>query len=415
MPKSSPPVQVRLRIEPWPELIPLETILARLEIPPRPFVLGDFTGRQGRFSLFSPRAEEIFEFNNNTGPNPLHLLDELLARYKLTEPIEGDWPFMAGWVGWFSYDLGRYIETLPDDVNHDIKLPLINLGFYDYAAIWDHQTDSGILTALEYQGQSSTAPQRLAQLRTLIEPEPNPPCRHRQAPPLNPDLEAPLIAMQRNIHPDDYLKKVTRAREYIHAGDIFEVNLSQRFAFPYHKSATALYLKLCERNPAAYAALTGDDHQAVVSASPEIFLRKRGREIITRPIKGTARRGTNAQTDQQNREALENSEKEQAELNMIIDLERNDLGRICEYGSVEVRQIREIEAHPTVFHAVSTITGTLNDDITVGQILRATFPAAPSLAHPKSGPCKSSTNSNQPPAAFTPAVSAGLALIRTWS
>ena len=182
---------------------------------------------------------------------------------------------------------------------------------------------------------------------------------------------------------DAYVTAVRRAIEYIRAGDVFQVNLSQRFAAPLHDDSSCIYDRLLEAAPARYGGYLDFGDFALLCNSPELFLRvarnreSGRREVITRPIKGTRPRGPGMKAE------LRDSAKDAAELNMIIDLERNDLGRVCEIGTVRVTEPRTIEAHPTVYHGAATIQGTLRDDIGFVNLLRATFPGGSITGAPK--------------------------------
>jgi para-aminobenzoate synthetase component 1 len=185
-----------------------------------------------------------------------------------------------------------------------------------------------------------------------------------------------------------YVSAVQRALEYIAAGDIYQVNLSQRFSAEFAGDASALFERVCETNPASYAAYMAwpdadGNVQAVLSSSPELFLQVRADQVITRPIKGTRPRGGDETDDATMREALRNSEKDKAELAMIVDLERNDLGRVCEFGSVRVTEPRSLEAHPTVWHAVGQVEGRLRADCSIADLIRATFPGGSITGAPK--------------------------------
>lgn len=192
---------------------------------------------------------------------------------------------------------------------------------------------------------------------------------------------------------ESYLAKVERALEYIRAGDIFQVNLARRCRAAVHGHPFELYERLCKTNPAAYAAYlpisppadstSTRNASAVLSSSPELFLAVRGGEVVTRPIKGTRPRGRTPEEDAAAAQALACSEKDRAELNMIIDLERNDLGRVCEYGSVRVRHDGEIEAHPTVWHRTAAIAGRLRRGADCLDVLKAAFPGGSITGAPK--------------------------------
>ncbi|GAG44049.1 unnamed protein product, partial [marine sediment metagenome] len=174
---------------------------------------------------------------------------------------------------------------------------------------------------------------------------------HRR-PPLCPRLD---FEMERGT----YEQMISRALEYIAAGDIYQVNLAQRLRFTGVGEPLDAYCGLRRVNPAPYAALIRWPGGAIGSVSPELFLRQRGRQVLTRPIKGTRPRTRDPVLDAAYRQQLLDSEKDAAELAMIIDLHRNDLGRVCEYGSVRVRRARRVETHPTVFHTVADIVGNL--------------------------------------------------------
>ena len=179
-----------------------------------------------------------------------------------------------------------------------------------------------------------------------------------------------------------YRSAVEQVLEYIRAGDVFQVNLSQRFTVAQPAPASAIYDRLRATAPAAYGALLDFGDFALICNSPELFFRvvplpDGRRKIVTRPIKGTRPLGPGME------EQLHRSIKDRAELNMIVDLERNDLGRICEIGSVNVTQPRAIEAHPTVYHGVATIEGILRPEITFVEILRAMFPGGSITGAPK--------------------------------
>jgi para-aminobenzoate synthetase component 1 len=179
-----------------------------------------------------------------------------------------------------------------------------------------------------------------------------------------------------------YLRAVRRCIDYIAAGDVFQINLSQRFTAPLARSPRAIFEHLCAKYPADFAAFLDFGDVQLISNSPELFLRVERlpdgrRRIVNRPIKGTRPRSPGMEAE------LRDSAKDRAELAMIVDLQRNDLGRICEIGSVNVVEPRIIEAHPTVYHGVATIEGILRDDVTVLDILRATFPCGSVTGCPK--------------------------------
>ena len=180
-----------------------------------------------------------------------------------------------------------------------------------------------------------------------------------------------------------YFKKIARAKRRIEAGDIYEVNLTQRFSVETPHAPLDVYRSLRRANPSAYAALIAWGDRAVISSSPELFLDLRNGRVVTRPIKGTRPRGGNTQDDDRLRRELATSEKDMAELTMIVDLLRNDLGRVCSFGSVRVESPGEIETHPTVLHRVATIEGRLRPDASWVDLLQASFPGGSITGAPK--------------------------------
>lgn len=192
-----------------------------------------------------------------------------------------------------------------------------------------------------------------------------------------------MVGLTSNFTRDAYLQAVERVIEYIRAGDIFQANLTQRLLFPSTQDAVSLYERLCSVNPAPFAGLMQWDDWAVISASPERFLRMDGHEVETRPIKGTRRRKKGPEADLFTRDELRESEKDQAENIMIVDLLRNDLSRVCEAGSIRVPQLCGVESYETVQHLVSEVRGRLRADQTVWDLFRATCPGGSISGAPK--------------------------------
>lgn len=239
------------------------------------------------------------------------------------------------WIGYISYDLGRWFEQLPVLAKDDLHLPL-------YAFTYHHRSNTNF-DAYE--------------------------C-HR--------FRLQKGERQSTFTREEYLSSVQRVIDYIAAGDVFQVNLSQRYAVPLRNQPRDIYQRIRCQAPAAYGAYLEYEDFALICNSPELFLRVTpDRHVITRPIKGTRPRADGMESD------LQHSLKDQAELNMIVDLERNDLGRVCEIGSVKVIEPRIIESHPTVYHGVATVGGLLREDVGIVQLLRATFPGGSITGAPK--------------------------------
>lgn len=310
--------------------------------------------------------------------NPFDVLGGFLESYSLAAVPE--LPFAGGAVGYLSYDLCHFVERLPQKAVDDLKLPETYLAFYDAVIAFDHlegkvYVASSGLPETEEEKRQLRAKERLKELKSLIEKGKKAAGSH--------SADMPETELKANFTKKGYLKAVADAREYILAGDIFQVNLSQRFEASLEVPPYELFCRLRQINPAPFAAYLGFEDMAVVSASPERFLRVRGDEVQTRPIKGTRRRGVNAAEDAILAEELLASEKDRAENVMIVDLERNDLGRVCRYGSVKVTELAELETFPTVFHLTSTVEGRLRPGMGRIDLLKATFPGGSITGAPK--------------------------------
>jgi para-aminobenzoate synthetase component 1 len=265
------------------------------------------------------------------------------------------------WAGWLSYDLGRQVEDLPSLAEDDLALPPLALGRYDAWLEFDHARRT-----VELRGGGSGEP--------LVH-------ALRAAPPL--PRQRPLARWESSLPRHRYERAVERAIEYIRAGDVFQVNLSQRLATGWQGDPFGLYGRLRETSPAPFMALMRLGGADVVSASPERFLAVRGDRVETRPIKGTRPRGRDPTADARLGAELEASAKDRAENVMIVDLARNDLGRVARYGSVAVDRLFGLESHPGVHHLVSTVSARLRPGVGPAEIVRATFPPGSVTGAPK--------------------------------
>ncbi|HEY40685.1 MAG TPA: aminodeoxychorismate synthase component I [Dehalococcoidia bacterium] len=311
--------------------------------------------------------------------NPFDILNQLLERYRLHSsdlPV----PFTGGAVGYLSYDLCHFIERLPTTAVDDLELPECYFGFYDVALAFDNlQGKTYIISTgfpeLEEPLRLERARERLGGVKTKL------------ADKVLPLPAASACVAEGSLHGgfthEEYVSAVEKARQYIIAGDIFEVNLSQRFETMLALSPYELYLRLRKINPAPFACYLGFDEATIVSASPERFLRVRGDWVETRPIKGTRARGKTPEEDQVLAHELLHSAKDRAENIMIVDLERNDLGRVCRYGTVKVTELAILEVFPTVFHLTSTVEGRLRKGKNGIDLLKASFPGGSITGAPK--------------------------------
>lgn len=304
--------------------------------------------------------------------DPFVTLQMLLNRCRVAAPA-GFPGLPGGAVGYFGYELGGQIERLPGTPADDLGLPDLVLGFYDVVLMIDHTTGQRALLVGPPDGREAEAmskARRWAMALKQAAPLPAPP-----APAAGPVTSSMTRAV--------YRRAVEQALAYIGAGDIYQVNLAQRFACAYKGTGWDLYRRLRQLNPAPFAAFLEMGSWQVVSGSPERFITVDGRKIETRPIKGTRPRGATPEADQALAAELLASEKDAAELVMIVDLQRNDIGRVCEYGSVVVPSLRHLEQTPNVWHTVATVQGRLRPDADMARVLRATFPGGSITGAPK--------------------------------
>lgn len=309
--------------------------------------------------------------------DPFAVLKRILHRRKRGRPPEGI-PFAGGAIGYFAYDLCHFIEHLPATAVDDLHLPEMYIGFYDAAVVFDQLDGRTWLVGPE------TERDRIAELQRAVEAG-----KSARATRHSPDAarwdssaSAPP-GFTCNFTRDEYLDAIRRTKEYIAAGDIFQANISQRFSAPLSVPPFELYSRLRTINPAPFAAFLNFDGLTVASASPERFLQVRARTVQTRPIKGTRPRGKTPKEDRALARELLASEKDRAELVMIVDLERNDLGRVCEIGTVRVPELFRLEEYATVYHLVSTVVGRLAPERDAVDLLRATFPGGSITGAPK--------------------------------
>jgi para-aminobenzoate synthetase component 1 len=353
-----------------------------------PSILGGNVSKKDadRFSYWAAFPKEIFEFRVGE-KEPFAKLQAVLNRYKLVEVPNSDLPkgmFCCGWVGYFSYELGRYIERLPETTIDDVKMPLIRLCFYDRVICYDHIENNFWLIALELPDDVERPGEKLTGLEQLLAK-----AQKVSVPvPRAADLEHIDFSQIRcNMDKDYYLQAIEKIKRYIYDGDVYQINFSQRFECDYNARPIELFHWQNYYNPSPYAAYIDGGSFHIVSTSPEMFMTIQDGVISTKPIKGTRPRISEAakgkEINAKSFEELVSSEKEQAELNMIIDLERNDVARICEAGARRVVQPRTIESYPTVFHAVATVAGRLKPEISFCDILRAMFPGGSITGAPK--------------------------------
>lgn len=337
--------------------------------------------------------------------NPWHLLDSLMSRCELLEEIDLPFP-LGGCFGYWGYDLRNFVEPkLPRRAANDLELPDCHVGFYDSLAVFDHQLGKTwvVSTGLAADGSrnETRAAQQMEFWRGMLSLyERNAPGTSASVTNFHPlpgaegrgegkreitaaDPHGLRAAVSSNLSRADFLAAVTRAQQYIRAGDIYQVNLSHRLTAPCELSGWDLFHQLSAVSPAPFSAFFDCGDLQIASSSPEQFLRMSGSQIVTRPIKGTRPRATDPTRDAQLAYELQTSAKELAELVMITDLLRNDLGKVCEYGSVQTPDLARLEKFAHVQHLVSTVEGRLRSGVTHFAALASCFPGGSITGAPK--------------------------------
>lgn len=341
---------------------------------------------QGNRSHFCVRDNSLKQaINNETcDSNPLSFLNSLNERL-YPNSFDSALPFSGGAVGSFSYDLSRQLETLPETAMNDIHLNDMNIGFYDFCLIYSYQEKTWY--AAHYLGDQAlkSAIENIHQKIIKIASQPGS---------LHGALQDSLLSTvaepfkltsdwQCQLSQAQYNQKFNRVQQYLLSGDCYQINLTQRFSASYQGDEWQAYQALSQANCAPFSAFIRLDKHCLLSISPERFIKLEGNNISTKPIKGTLPRGNTIEEDQQNALRLQASEKDKAENVMIVDLLRNDIGKVAKAGSVAVPSLFAIESFPAVHHLVSTVTATLKPDCTATDLLQAAFPGGSITGAPK--------------------------------
>jgi para-aminobenzoate synthetase component 1 len=349
----------------------------------------EWLSAKGRRVTVSGRREPL-------DADPFAVLADRLARYR-AEPLPGLPPFQGGAAGLFGYDLCHHLERLPRPPIDDFAVPDLVLGLYDWVVAFDHGAGRAWLISTGFpetdpRRRRERAARRLKQVQRRLHAAAALPVWGPAPPPGKLAAHYPIPGFRdltSNFDRGSYLDTVRRAIEYIHAGDCFQVNVAQRLLVPEIMPPWELYGRLRERNAAPFAGYLDLGEFVVASASPERFLLvERGEsgaadEVETRPIKGTRPRGATPAEDAARRAELLASAKDRAENVMIVDLLRNDLGRVCRYGSVRVEAVCRAETYRYVHHLVSVVRGRLREGLGPVDLLRAAFPGGSVTGAPK--------------------------------
>jgi len=340
--------------------------------------------RQGRYSFL---GYDPFMTIRPHGPSSLAALRRKAGPF-LQRPNTGTYPFTCGLVGFLSYDFGLALEKIPRPKRYADGDPLPDycFGFYDCVLMVDHYSRQLYIF-------SSGLPEKNVSLRKLRAQERLKAIIRKlgQDAPRRPSCFFPQehgVTLKSNFTKKDYIKTVKRALKYIYEGDIYQVNLAQRYQVDYGRKVTGqdaflIYRLLRELSPSCFSGYFDAGDFQIISSSPERFLKMRGRHVETRPMKGTRPRSRSVKQDQGYKRELLASAKDRAELLMITDLERNDLGQVCDYGSVRVDDMRTLESYKTVYQTTSTVSGHLREDKDCFDLLEAAFPGGSITGCPK--------------------------------
>jgi anthranilate synthase component 1 len=344
-------------------------------------------GRVGRYSFIGVRPRRVLRWSLGDGGDPYALAASELARFRAAPVPRGEGvgalpaPFLGGAVGMFAYDLVRTVEPLGPPNEDPVGLPDLALMLTDVLVVFDHLRHTvtvlaNVYTEDDLDSSYRSALDKIAEVRARLSgpvPAQTPaPAHSRQAP-----------RFTSNMSPDQFKAKVARIIEYIRAGDAYQVVPSQRWSAPAALDAFSIYRGLRAVNPSPYMYFLDFGDFEVAGASPEPLITVNGRQVTTRPIAGTRPRGASPEDDRRMAEELLADPKERAEHVMLVDLGRNDLGRVCQYGSVTVDELMAVENYSHVMHIVSNVSGTLRPEVTALDALRSVLPAGTLSGAPK--------------------------------
>ena len=300
--------------------------------------------------------------------DPFSILRQSLSEMSFES---SDLPFSGGALGYFGYDLGRQIETIPALAEDDEQLPTMAMGIYDWALVVDHQAQQ---TYLVGQDSGRLNAQKWASLIDQFSQPYKPLATH--------DFQV-TAAIEASLSADQYATAYQKIKEYIVEGDCYQVNLAQRFSTQCSGDPWLAYCALRKINAAPFGAYLNLPQMQILSCSPERFIQLRGNDAETQPIKGTRPRSNDEVKDELQKTALRNSAKDQAENVMIVDLLRNDFGKSCKPGSIDASELFKVESFATVHHLVSTVRGQLEEGVDSIDLLRGCFPGGSITGAPK--------------------------------
>jgi anthranilate synthase component 1 len=334
--------------------------------------------RFGRYSFIGFHPHEVIRWRLADGGDPYAIAAAAVGRYSQA-PLEGLPPFSGGAVGFFGYDLVRTVEPLGEPGPDLLGLPDMALMLSDLLVVFDNLKHTVTILVNVYaqddpRGAYAQAHRAIEQVRSRLA---------GPLPPVAPREPRAAADFRSNMTRERFESMVARIVEYVHAGDVFQVVPSQRWSAPVEVDAFSIYRGLRAVNPSPYMYFLDFGDFQIAGASPEPLITVSGRAVTTRPIAGTRPRGADPEEDARLQSELLADEKERAEHIMLVDLGRNDLGRVCDYGSVRVQTLMAVEQYSHVMHLVSSVSGRLRDGVGAMDALRATLPAGTLSGAPK--------------------------------
>ena len=320
------------------------------------------------FMTFEARGNNSFIDNVEVSGEPFDVLEKLIEEYKIPQEIYSNIPFISGAIGYISYDVCRILEDIPDRSLEDFNISDIKFIFYNNIIIFDLHNNKQYITSLK--GSEEEIDLIMDKIKNSIKIEEN-------------KVEGIKKEFVSNFNKIDYKSAITKLKNYIISGDVYIANMTQRFYTESTEDSFEIYKKLRSINKAPFSAYMNFNDFQIISSSPERFLEVNNRKVVTRPIKGTRPRGKTKEEDIKKSLELLNSEKDKAELLMVVDLERNDLSKVCKPHSVKVTELFKLETYATVFNLVSTVEGELKDEVSAIKCIKECFPGGSITGTPK--------------------------------
>lgn len=323
------------------------------------------------FLTIKSKDRDIFINGKHYNGNPIKILKKRISLFKSIRHKELPL-FFGGAVGYFSYDISHFFEKLPKNAPDDLKIPDMYFLFINKSIIFDNLKNELFIVVLGNDYEKSL--NKLIRIKKIIKGK------------AKKDMQGKKIQcspLKSNFKKSEYLKSIEKIKEYIKAGDTFQVNLSQRMEAGISGDSLSIFENLIKINPSPFSALMEFGDFSIISSSPERLVRLENGIVSTRPIAGTRPRGKTPEEDLRLEKELRSSIKELAEHTMLVDLERNDLGKVCDYGSVKLTETMIIEKYSHVMHLVSNIIGKLHKDKDQFDLLKAVFPGGTITGCPK--------------------------------